>query len=330
MSEGGGEVTVPGFVDIQVNGAFGHDFTSDPDSIWEAARRLPEHGVTAFVPTIITSVPEAPLAAFEALAAGPPPGWVGARPLGLHLEGPMISSAKRGTHPEKLIVLPSEQLVGGWIEAGPPLMATVAPELEGAGDIIAMLAGAGTIVSLGHSDCTAAQARVGFDRGAINVTHLFNGMSGLDHRRPGLAAAALTHDSVTVGLISDGIHVDPVMLELAYRSLGPERISLITDAVAALGMGPGSYRIGDIDVKVDGFVSRNGQGALAGGVAPMDHLVRTMVAATGCSLQEVVTMASATPAAVVGYAPSPGDGVTLDADLTVVATSLGGEVVYRR
>ncbi len=324
------EVTVPGFVDIQVNGGFGHDFTSDPTSIWEVGRRLPEHGVTAFVPTIITSQPSTPLAAFAALAGGPPPGWVGARPLGLHLEGPMISERKRGTHPPELLVSPDADLVRRWIEAGPPLMVTIAPELDGVAEVVATLREAGTLVSLGHSDCSAATGREAFRWGATNVTHLFNGMSGLDHRRPGLAAAALTDDSVTVGLISDGVHVDPLMLTLAYRLLGPERISLITDAVAALGIGEGAYRIGDVDVTVAAHTSRNRNGALAGGVAPMDHLLRTMVAATGCSLQEGVQMASATPASVVGHIPDAGDRVTLAEDLTVLETFLGGESVWQR
>jgi len=233
-------VTVPGLVDLQVNGGFGHDFTSDPGSIWEVGRRLPEHGVTAFVPTIVSSSPAVALAALAALTAGPPIGWTGARPVGIHLEGPMISNKRRGAHPDDLLVAPSLQLAESWIHAGPPLMVTLAPELTGAQGVITALREAGTVVSLGHSDCTAGQARAGIGWGAAHVTHLFNAMSGLDHRRPGLAAAALTDDSVTVGLIADGIHVDPVMMHLAFKALGPDRIALVTDAVAALGGGRGS------------------------------------------------------------------------------------------
>ena len=323
-------VAVPGFVDIQVNGGYGLDFTSDPASIWEVGRRLPEQGVTAFVPTIITSSPAAPIEALEVLAAGPPAGWIGARPLGIHLEGPMISPDKRGTHPVDLLVAATVDLVDAWVAAGPPLMVTVAPEIDGAPAAIKALREAGTVVSLGHSACTATQARDAFERGASNVTHLFNGMSGLDHRSPGLAAAAMVDDDVTVGLISDGVHVDPVMLSLAYRVLGPGRIALVTDAVAAQGMDSGRYRIGDVEVTVDGFVSRNADGALAGGVAPMDHLLRTVIAATGCTLDEAVDMASTTPARVVGYPTDPSDQVTLDDDLEVLSTAIGGQVVFRR
>lgn len=322
--------TVSGFVDLQVNGAFGHDFTSEPATIWEVARHLPQHGVTAFVPTVITSAPATAREALAVLAQGPPRGWSGAKPLGLHLEGPMISPDKRGTHPPGYLVAPSRRLVDEWIEAGPPLMVTIAPELEGAPSIIATLAEAGVVASIGHSACTAGEARAAFEQGATSVTHLFNAMSGLDHRSPGLAAAALTHDSVTVGLIADGLHVNPVMIDLAYRLLGPDRIALVTDAVAALGMPAGGYRIGDVDVVVDGLTSRNIDGALAGGVAPMDHLVRTVTGATGCRLEEAVTMASETPARLVGYEPDPGDRVTLDDRLEVVATTISGEVVFER
>lgn len=322
--------TVPGFVDIQVNGGYGHDFTSDPASIWDVSRRLPEQGVTAFVPTIITSSPDAPMEALEVLTAGPPAGWTGARPLGIHLEGPMISPHKRGTHPLDLLVPATVDLVDGWIAAGPPLMVTLAPEIEGAPAAIDALRAVGTVVSLGHSACTATQARDAFERGAANVTHLFNGMSSLDHRAPGLAAAALVDDDVTVGLITDGVHVDPVMVSLAHRVLGPGRIALVTDAVAALGMGSGRYRVGEVEVTVDGFVSRNAEGALAGGVAPMDHLLRTVIAATGCALDEAVEMASSTPARVVGYSADPSDRVTLSDDLEVLSTTIGGEVAYRR
>lgn len=323
-------ITVPGLVDIQVNGGFGHDFTSDPASIWEVGRRLPEHGVTAFVPTIISSSPSVALAAFAALAAGPPIGWKGARPLGIHLEGPMISSRRRGAHPDDLLVKPSLQLAESWRSAGPPLMVTLAPELTGAEAVIAALRQAGTVVSLGHSDCTVTEARESIDWGAAHVTHLFNAMSGLDHRRPGLAAAALTHNTVTVGLIADGIHVDPVMVDLAFRTLGPDRIALVTDAVAALGIGAGRYRLGGTEVDVNGLVASDANGTLAGGLTPMNVLLRTVIEATGCSVDEALTMASTTPARVVGYSPRPGDQVTLDDDMAVVATTIAGELVYRR
>lgn len=321
---------VPGFVDIQVNGGFGHDFTTNPRSIWEVGSLLLRSGVTAFVPTVITAPPEAVVSALEILAAGPPAGWVGAKPLGLHVEGPMIAPTRRGTHPVDLLLDPSLDLAERLVAAGPPLMVTIAPELAGADAVISRFIEAGTIVALGHSDCTADRAVRAMTLGARHVTHLYNAMSGLEHRSPGLAAAVLTDDIATAGLIADGVHVAPVMLHLAHRTLGAERIALVTDAMAAMGRDGGEHSIGSVPVTVSGIEIRNAAGALAGGAAPMDHLLRTMIDATGCSLDEAVAMASSTPARIVGHSPNAGDLTLLDADLAVVATAVDGTVVWNR
>lgn len=322
------ERVAPGFVDLQVNGGFGHDFTVDPTTIWDVGRLLPRFGVTAFVPTVITSRPDVPATALAVLAAGPPPGWSGARPLGLHLEGPMISPARLGAHPEHLVAAAETAVARTWLETGTPLMVTIAPELEGASAVIGVLAEAGVVVALGHSECTAEEAAKAFAGGATHVTHLFNAMSGLDHRRPGLAAAALT-GNVTVGLVVDGVHVDPVMVDLAFRILGPERIALVSDAMAGLGMDSGRYWLGETEVEVDGGTTRDPGGALAGGVVGIDVMMRNMVRFTGCSPDEAVAMASSTPARIVGHDPDPSDEVHLADDLSVVATVIGGEVAYR-
>lgn len=321
---------VPGLVDLQVNGGFGHDFTNDPASIWEVAAGLPRFGVTAFVPTVTSAPVETSLEALAVLAGGPPEGWRGARPLGLHVEGPMISPERRGTHPVASLTPPSIDFAERLVDAGPPLMVTVAPELPGAGEVVKRLVAAGTVVAIGHSAATADEAEAAFGWGISHVTHLYNAMSGLDHRSPGVAAAALAHDRVTVGLIADGIHVASPMLRLAWKALGRERISLVTDAMAAMGVGDGDFQIGSVPVRVRGAEVRNEEGTLAGSAATLDHVVRTMKAATACSVEEAVAMASSTPAAVVGYRPSEGDAVLLDEDLQVLATAIRGEVVYRR
>lgn len=319
-----------GFVDLQVNGGFGHDFTSRPDSIWEVAARLPEHGVTAFLPTVVSSSPEVAMGAFRVLAAGPPAGWLGAHPLGLHLEGPFISAGRRGTHETKSLARLDLGLVERWIAAGPPTMVTLAPELPGAEAVIEQLRDAGAIVALGHSACTAEDADHAFERGAAHVTHLFNAMSGLHHRRPGLAVAALTHPSATVGLIADGIHVHPSMLRLAYRLVGSERIALVTDAVAALGMGDGDFHLGDTPVTVSDGAVRNQAGNFAGSAASMPHVAQTMLHATGAAASEVLAMASTTPARIVGFSAPAGDEVELAEDFGVISTRIDGRVVFRR
>jgi N-acetylglucosamine-6-phosphate deacetylase len=319
-----------GFVDLQVNGGFGHDFTAAPASIWEVAARLPEHGVTAFLPTVVSSATETALTAFRTLRLGPPPGWRGARPLGLHLEGPFLAPERRGTHEAGQLLRPDLELVEAWIDAGPPTMVTLAPELSGAIEIVQRLRAAGTVVALGHSACTAEAAHAAFAAGGTHATHLFNAMSGLDHREPGLAAAVLDHPTVTAGLIADGVHVHPTMLRLAHRVLGAGRLALVTDGIAGMGIGDGAFRLGDTSVTVAEGVARNQAGDLAGAVASMPQVVRTMSAATGADPKEILAMASSTPARVVGFTPSPTDEVLLDDDFDVISTTIDGEVAYRR
>ena len=324
------EVTLPGFVDIQVNGGFGCDFTSEPDSIWEVGAQLPRTGVTAFVPTIVSAPPDVGAAAMEVLEKGPPVGWIGAKPIGLHLEGPMISPARRGTHELEYLVLPTPGVIDRLIEAGPPVMVTIAPELDGAEDAIRRLVSAGTIVSLGHSAATAPTAAAAVDWGATHATHLYNAMSGLDHRDPGLAAMVLLDARVTTGLIADGIHVAPEMLSLALHAKGVDKIALVTDAMAALGADQGTHRIGSTTVTVEGITVRNAAGDLAGSAATMSHVFREMMRATGCTIADASTMASQTPSRVVGHRAHPGDIVVLDSELDVVSTYIGGDQVYSR
>lgn len=321
---------LPGFVDIQLNGGFGHDFTSDPSSIWEVARALPTVGVTAFVPTVISAPPGTATQAMDTLRAGPPDGWIGATPIGIHVEGPMIAPTRRGAHPIELLADPTPDLVDRLIESGPPLMVTMAPELAGAEEAIRALTDAGTIVSLGHSDAGAGLAEEAIGWGAGHATHLFNAMSGLHHRTPGLAATVLLDDRITTGLIADGAHVSPAMLRLALRVKGPDRIALVTDSISAMGLPGGRHRIGSVDVVVDGITVRDTHGTLAGSAATMAHLLRTMMGATGCSLADASAMTAATPSRIVGHRPRPDDQVLVDENLDVVATSIGGEVVYRR
>lgn len=341
MSTGDGQATselfsgmhgtvLSGFVDLQVNGGFGHDFTDDPGSIWEVGADLPRYGVSAFLPTVTSAPVEVPVQALEVLAAGPPEGWVGARPLGLHVEGPMISPRRRGTHPADSLIPPSLEAADRLVAAGPPLMVTLAPELAGAEEVVRRLVAAGTVVSMGHSDAASAEAQASFEWGVSHATHLFNAMSGLDHRSPGVAAAILLDEKMTTGLIADGIHIAADMLRLAFRVLGPDRIALVTDAIAAMGAGDGAYRIGKVPVEVRGVEVRNGEGNLAGSAATMDHVARTMREATGCTLEEVSTMASSTPSGVVGHRPHPGDRVLVDENLQVLATAVGGKIIYRR
>ncbi len=333
--DAGGLRIAPGFIDLQVNGAFGRDFTSDPSSIWDVAARLPRFGVTAFLPTVISSTADIVRHAREILRAGPPDGWQGATPIGIHCEGPMISAGRPGAHPPSRIQDASVRVVGGWGGCEHISMVTVAPELPGSRGVIEHLVSEGVVVSLGHSDADFECAMSALDAGATCGTHLFNAMSGLDHRKPGLAAALLTHGSAVSGVIVDGIHVDPRMISIAAELLGPQRLALVTDCIAAAGRGDGVYRLGDETITVTGWVARTEGGVLAGSVLSMDQAVRNLIDFTGWSADKAVASATSTPAGLLDdhtrgcLAPGcRGDLVLLDDELKVRATIVGGEIVF--
>ncbi len=334
--EADGLWAVPGFIDLQINGAFGHDFTSDPSTIWEVGEQLPIHGVTAFLPTIITSRPEVVVEAKAVVAKGPPAGYRGAAALGLHCEGPMISDTKRGAHPTSLLTSATDAVLKAWGGVDGITMVTIAPELDGAERIIRTLADRGVVVSLGHSDCSAEVALRALHAGALCGTHLYNAMSGLDHRHPGLAAALLLHPDAVASIIVDGVHVDPLMVKLAYRVLGP-RLLLVTDAMAAAWYGEGTFDLGSTVVTVDGGKAVTAEGVLAGSVLTMDEAVRNLSTVTGCSIPAAASHATSTPARLIGASRrqtlrpgSVGDVVLLDEAGYVAATVVAGEVVEDR
>ena len=206
---------VPGLIDLQVNGAAGHDTTDDPGSIWAVGQAIAGTGVTAFVPTIVTAPAGRIDEALRVVAAGPPAGYRGATVLGLHLEGPFLSPRRHGAHDPALLRDPDGDLAAGWSPDAGVAMVTIAPELTGALELIRAVTARGVVVSIGHSDATLEQARAGIEAGARYATHLFNAMPPLDHRAPGIAAAVLADERVTVGMIPDTIHVHPTVLDLA-------------------------------------------------------------------------------------------------------------------
>jgi N-acetylglucosamine-6-phosphate deacetylase len=332
-ADGSGLLAVPGFVDVQCNGGFGIDLASEPERLWELGALLPRTGVTAWLPTIVTSRPGTIDRAQAALAAGPPPGWVGAVPLGLHLEGPFLAPSRRGAHPEALLRVPSTDDVAGWTRASGIAMVTLAPELEGAQAVIGALVAAGVIVSLGHSDATAEQVMAAVDAGATCVTHLFNAMSPLHHRAPGLAGVALADDRLHVGLIVDGIHVDRTVVRVAQRALA-DRLVLVTDAVAAMGRPAGAQALGEARVMVGEDGVRLPDGTLAGSDLAMDRAVRNLVDVTGCTPATAVVAATATPARLLGDATrgslvpgSRADLVLLTPELQVAHVFVAGQPV---
>jgi N-acetylglucosamine-6-phosphate deacetylase len=321
-------------MDLQINGAFGDDFTANPAAIWQVAECLPRFGVTSFLPTIITSPLETVAAAQTSLLGGPPPNFRGATPLGLHLEGPFLNPAKRGAHNPAHLRLPDTKLAADWSPERGVRLVTLAPELPGALEVIRILRERGVVVGAGHSMADYEQARAGLQAGVAYATHLFNAMPPLDHRAPGLAGALLTDPRVTAGIIADGLHLHPAMVKLIWQAKGAERVNVVTDAMAALGMPPGNYQLGDFEVTVDETSARLNDGRLAGSILSLDQALRNLIAFTGCSLSEALSTVTTVPALALGLADrgriAPGfaaDMVLLTPDLRVTATMVGGRMM---
>ena len=335
LLDGNGSTAAPGYIDLQLNGGFGLDFTQNPETIWQVAAGLPRYGVTSFLPTIITSPAETTRKAQEVWRSGPPAGFLGANALGLHLEGPMLNPGKKGAHNPAYIVLPSLDVIADWTPENGVWLVTLAPEQPGALEVIAELHRRGVLVSAGHSMATYSEAELGFAAGIRKGTHLFNAQPALDHRQPGLATTILTNPLVKAGIIPDGIHVHPAMVKLAWKAKGVEGIVVVTDAMAALGMPPGEYLLGDYAVRVDETSARLANGTLAGSILTLDAAVRNMIDFCGCSLAEAVAMVTASPANLLGLTNkgrlSPGadaDLVLLDTNGRILTTYIGGQLVY--
>ena len=331
-------VLVPGLVDLQVNGYYGVDLADcDPDGWALVARRLPETGTTAFLPTFITA--PVPTLATELRSAAKTAEAVtaGARVLGVHLEGPFLSPARAGAHRRDWIVAPSPGAVTELLDAGRGLLRlmTLAPEADGALAAIGMLTAAGVVVSMGHSDATAAEVAAGADAGARMVTHLFNAQRGLHHREPGVVGQALTDQRLTSGLIVDLSHVSAAACAIAFAA-APGRICLITDAAACAGMPPGRYLLGGqpVDLPPGGGAPVRPGGTLAGSALRMDLAVSNAVA-VGLGLPEAVAAASRIPADLIGRpdlgrlaAGAAADLAWLGDDLRARATWVSGARVY--
>ena len=320
-------IELPGLVDLQVNGAAGHDLTASPDRLWDVAAALPAYGVTAFVPTVITADPAVPAEALAVLRAGPPLGWVGAVPLGLHVEGPMLAPARKGAHPGPWLRDPSVELVAGWSAEAGVVMVTLAPELPDALAVIKELVSRGVVVSVGHTEATAAQVAAAVDAGARCVTHLGNAMPPMRSREPGPVGVALGGSDLVAGLIVDGHHLDPLFVRAAWRALAPDRFLLVSDTTAALGRPDGASVLGDQSIVVADGTVRLADGTLAGSAASLLDGLRTLVRTVGVPVEEAAVACTATPLRLLGVS-RPNDLTVLTRDLELVATVVDGVLVH--
>ena len=327
---------VPGFIDLQINGAFGNDFTSQPDSIWQVAERLPEFGITTCLPTIISSPIEVMENALHVWKNDKPDGYQGTYLPGLHLEGPFLNPKKRGAHTEVSFQLADPRLVQDWTPQNGVRMVTIAPEIPGAINLIITLSQRGILMSAGHSLADAHQARAGFGAGIRYGTHLFNAMTPIHHRDPGLVLVLLEQEEISFGMILDGLHVAPELVRLAWRYQGNRRLTLVTDASAALGMPAGSYQLGKNKIQTDVYSARLADGTLAGSILTPLKALQNLQSFTKCSFQEALACWTANPARVLGMRDRgvirPGavaDFVLLSSDQQVAATFVAGELLYQ-
>ena len=329
-----GLIVSPGLIDVQINGGFGRDFTQDPTTIWEVGERLPELGVTAFVPTFVTSPGEVTDLAIDVVANRKPTGYRGAAVLGLHFEGPWISPEMHGAHNTDHITEPDNAIADRWADSGHVKIVTLAPERDRAGTVIETLRTAGVVVSIGHTAADFATATDALSSGATMVTHLFNQMTPLGHREPGVVGAALLAARYCL-LIVDGLHIADGALEIAWQVLGPQRVILVTDAMAALGLGPGTYPLGDGPVTVGGDGPRTLDGRLAGSVVTLPEAIRNLTASTSAGLAAALRCATANPADALGLVDhgdfrhgGQADITLLDESLNVVTTLVSGDRLF--
>ncbi|HMZ14223.1 MAG TPA: N-acetylglucosamine-6-phosphate deacetylase [Mycobacterium sp.] len=326
---------VPGFVDTHVHGGGGGAFSSAAGAETASAVDFHlRHGTTTLVASLVTAAPADLIRQLENLTDEVRAGRI----TGIHLEGPWLAATRCGAHEPSLLRDPDPGEVDAVLAAGAGhiRMVTVAPERAGALDAIERIVAAGAVAAVGHTDASYEQTRLAIAAGARVGTHLFNAMRPIHHREPGPVIALLEDPRVTVELIADGVHVDAALYRFASRSAGPDRLSLVTDAMAAAGRPDGAYRIGPLAVDVvDGVARLAGTQIIAGSTATMDRVFRFAVAHSHLPQEEALLLAvrqsSVNPARALGL-PSPvlaagarADLVVLDSDLVVTGVLRAGE-----
>lgn len=320
-------IIAPGFIDLHVHGGDGADFMDADASANERILRFhAQHGTTALAATTLSSSREDLHAAVASIASVTP--GAGAEICAIHLEGPYINPKRAGAQDPASIRPPDLQEVETLLALAPRMkwLMTVAPEIEGVRELIERFRSRITF-SIGHTAAGYAEAVAALAWGASHFTHLFNAMSGLHHRDPGVAGAALTSASATAELIADGIHVHPAVLRLAVLAM-PRRIALITDAIRACGLADGSYTLYRHDVTVGGGAARLRDGTLAGSVLTLERAVQTLVEQAALPLEAVLPLATEVPARILGLDRKGRLAEGYDADVVVLSPKLAVERVF--
>jgi N-acetylglucosamine-6-phosphate deacetylase len=331
------KTAIPGFLDVHIHGAGGHDVMEGSSSALRAiTRKVSEYGTTSLVATTVTASTDETLRAIEGIS-----GYIAqqretdeprADVLGIHFEGPFISKERRGVHPSQWIQLPSAETLNRFLKAaaGNGRMLTIAPEVLGAAPCIDAARDAGLVVSIGHTDANYEQARAAMARGARSATHVFNAMRPFSHRDPGVIGAVLTSPEINAELIADGVHVEEGAMKLLLMAKGVAHVTLVSDGLSATGMPDGKYTLGGFEVTVSGGVCRNAEGVLAGSTLTLDRALRNIVA-LGISLPDAVRMLTLNPATLLGLEFKKGSlRVGADADILLLDENLHLAGVWAR
>lgn len=332
-----GLILAPGYIDLQINGAFGIDFSGQADQVQRVAALLPQYGVTSFLPTLVSLSQEQ----YPQLLPHLQPrkgGAHGAHILGSHLEGPFFHPSKCGAHNPHFISIPLDSLENVYGNLEGVKIVTLAPELPGAASAIQYLKSKHIVVSAGHTNATFEEAKTAFRQGITMATHLFNAMPPLHHRNPGIVGAVFSDDSIYYSIIADGFHLHPATIELAWKTQ-PKGLFLVTDAIQALGLPEGAYHLGAMEVDVQkncAWIA--GTQTLAGSVLSMDAAVQFFKLSAHCSIVDAIEAATLKPAKIIGIEDVKGnlnegadaDFILLDDELNVRATYVLGQLAWQK
>lgn len=322
----------PSYFDVHIHGSNGHDvMEATPQALQSIGSFLASRGTARYLATTVTAPLDSTLRALSGLARfiqdSSQSTAPTARPVGIHLEGPFLSHAKRGVHPPAHLLPAEIPIFDQLFEAaeGQVRLMTLAPELPGAVELAAHATARGVRVSVGHSNATAAETRAVLAAGAVSATHTFNAMRSLDHREPGILGVVLTTDSLFAELICDGIHTSPELVRLWARAKGSQRAILVTDAMSAAGMPDGEYQLGGFSVQVaNGKATANG--VLAGSVLTLDHALANFMQFTGAPLDQALPLLTANPAAMTGFTDQAGS-LAVGQPANLVAVDPAGKLI---
>jgi N-acetylglucosamine-6-phosphate deacetylase len=322
----------PAFYDVHTHGAAGHDLMeATPHALSVIGRFLASHGTGSYLATTVTAPLDDTLRSLDGLARlidqPAAPSETITWPIGIHLEGPFLSHSKRGVHNPELLLAPDIAVFDRLFEAaqGHIRLMTLAPELPGAIEFASHAVSRGVRVSLGHSNATAAETRAVIAAGATSATHTFNAMRPLDHREPGILGVVLTEDPLFAELICDGVHNTPEMVKIWWRSKGPERAILVTDAMSAAGMPDGEYMLAGYKVQVLAGKASFGD-VLAGSVLTLDKALTNFLAFTGASVQDGLRLLTANPAKMTGFSHQTGS-LRIGGPANLIAVDEAGRLV---